>query len=131
VPKTKASALALGLWLACCGGETTLDAVHVTEAESGHSVGLAVGQELFVTLQSNWSTGYGWSFQCSPDDVLSLVGEPEYRQDEPVRPGSGGEEIFRFSAVRSGEATVDFEYRQPWDTTTPPAIAVEYHVVVQ
>jgi predicted secreted protein len=129
--KRKAAALGLGLWLACCGSEPTLDAVYVTEAESGHSVGLAVGQELLVTLQSNWSAGYGWSFECAPDDVLGLIGAREYRQDDPVRPGSGGEEIFRLSAVRSGEATVHFEYRQPWDTVTPPAIVVEYRVIVQ
>ncbi len=128
---TKAIAMLFGLLLAACGTQQTADPVYVSEADSGRTVVLTSGQELFVTLTSNGTTGYSWSQRLTVDGVLSVVGEAEYLPDQPVIPGSGGRERFRFRAVRTGRTTASFEYRQPWETSSAPAQTASYDVVVE
>ncbi len=123
--------LILGIGLACCGDEGTPDPVSVSDTESGQTIGLTVGQELFVTLSSNASTGYSWSFHLTTGGILTAVGESEYLADQPVMPGSGGRERFRFRAARTGRTTVQYEYRRVWETQAPAAQTAAYHVVVQ
>ncbi len=131
MPGKTVAVFCLGIWLACCGGGETPEPAYASEAESGRTVALAVAQELFVTLSSNASTGYSWSYQSTPDGVLSAVGEAEYLPDQPVLPGSGGRERFRFRAVRAGRTTVELEYRQQWDAASAAAETATYSVVVR
>ncbi len=123
--------LCVAVLLSGCGSDRTPDPVYVSEEDSGRAVSLSEGQDLVVTLTSNPSTGYGWSYQSSTSGVLSPVGETEYLPDEPVRIGSGGRERLRFTALRAGRTTLVFQYRQPWDTSSPAQETVSYDVVVQ
>ncbi len=129
--KKAVTLLILGIGLVCCGGEGTPHPAYVSETESGQTIGLAVGQELFVTLSSNASTGYSWSFYLTTDGIVAAVGTSEYLPDQPVIPGSGGRERFRFRAARTGRTTVEYEYRRPWETESPAAQIATYHLVVQ
>lgn len=117
-------------WLACCGVEGAADAIGFTEADSGRTIGISVGQELVITLESNASTGFSWSFLCTPADALGSIGEPEYIVNNPVMLGSGGMLRFRLTALRTGEATLRFEYRRSWENDVPPAKTVTYFLVV-
>ncbi len=120
-----------GLVLAACGAGQKADPVHVSEADSGRTVVLSSGQELFVTLTSNATTGYSWSRRFTVDGILTVVGETEYLPDQPVIPGSGGKERFRFSAARAGRTTASFEYRRQWEASSAAAKTATYAVVVQ
>jgi inhibitor of cysteine peptidase len=122
--------LCLG-WLAACGGDRAADPVQLTEAESGLAVALEVGQEVVATLAANPSTGFHWSYRANPEGVLGPIGESEYVPDQPVIPGSGGRERFRFTGLRAGSATLEFEYRRPFEPGSPPARTVSYSVVVR
>jgi inhibitor of cysteine peptidase len=122
-------ALACVVWLAGCGGEDLNDPVQLTEGQSGQTIGVRLGQEVVVTLESNPTTGFGWSHRATPEDVLALVGEPQYVADQPVLPGSGGRQQFRFSTQRSGGVTLQFEYRRSWETVAP-ARAATFSLVV-
>ncbi len=115
------TAVLFGLLLAACGTGQKAEPVYVSEADSGRTVVLSSGQELFVTLTSNATTGYSWSRRFTVDGVLAAVGEAEYLPDQPVIPGSGGKERFRFSAARTGRTTASFEYRRPWENCSAAA----------
>ena len=124
-------ATVLGLLLAACGAGQKADPVYVSETDSGRTVVLSSGQELFVTLTSNATTGYSWSRRFTVDGVVAVVGETEYLPDQPIIPGSGGKERFRFSAARTGRTTASFEYRRPWETSSATAKTATYDIVVQ
>ena len=116
--------------LAGCGGGDLDDPVQLTEGQSGETIGVRLGQEVVVTLESNPSTGFGWSHRATPDDVLALVGEPQYLADQPVLPGSGGRHQFRFSTLRDGGVTLRFEYRRSWETVAPAPGPRRFSLVV-
>jgi inhibitor of cysteine peptidase len=123
-------AVALIAWLAGCG-DRAADTVQLTEDESGLAIALEVGQEVVVTLAGNPTTGFQWSYRATPDGVLGPIGESEYVPDQPVLPGSGGRERFRFTALRAGSAALQFEYRRPFEPGSPPARTVSYSLVVR
>ncbi len=131
MPGRASVVLCVAVLLSGCGSERTPDPVYVSEGESGQAVPLSEGQELFVTLTSNPSTGYGWSYQSSTSGVLGTVGEVEYLPDQPVLPGSGGRERFHLTALHAGRTTLAFQYRQQWDTSSPAQESATYDIVVQ
>jgi predicted secreted protein len=45
--------------------------------------------------------------------------------------GSGGVETWSFVASQSGRQELRFEYRPPWETTSPPARALTYTITVR
>ena len=50
--------------------------VVMTEADSGHRIALRIGQELFLNLKSNPSTGYSWIRADTETSVLVMLGKP-------------------------------------------------------
>ena len=128
---TRMIAVLFGLLLAACGAGQTADPVYVSQSDSGRTIVLMSGQELYVTLTSNATTGYSWSRRFTVEGILGAVGETEYLPDQPVIPGSGGRERFHLRADRSGRTTASFEYRQPWDTTSAALQTATYDVVVE
>ena len=124
------TALLLAASLAGCSSGSQDARASVTEAESGQTLRLAVGGELVVTLASNPSTGFGWSYRVTPVGILEADGDSEFLADEPVMPGSGGRERFRFTAIGTGTTALEFEYRRAWETE-PAAATARYEVVVE
>lgn len=126
------AAFCVAVMVASCGsGDDDLPMVRLTEADSGQTVALRVGQGVTVTLEANASTGYSWAFECSPADVVTAVGEAAYVPDEPVAPGSGGRMQYEFTTSRPGTATARFEYRRAWEAGVPAAKTVTYSLVVR
>ena len=75
-----------------------------------------VGEELTVTLGSNPTTGFQWSeyAEISDESVLKQVSH-EFAGpgiDEP--PGTPGEEVWTFRALKKGTVTTFLEYGRPW-----------------
>lgn len=72
---------------------------------------------ILIALDSNPTTGYSW--EASYDETrLELVEETyelgEYAEQGLI--GAGGTELFRFKALKSGEAQITMEYKRPWET---------------
>lgn len=116
-----------------CGDDATHpgEPLELTEAESGRAFSVSVEQEVVVTLESNPSTGYAWSYACSPPSAFAAMGEPAYIANQPVVAGSGGRTRYRFTAQRAGDAALRFDYRRPWEADAPPARTVSYVFVVR
>jgi len=82
-------------------------------------VEVAVGDSLIVTLCSNPTTGFRWSelAQISDQSVLKQV-DHEFVSPEgepPPPPGTPGQEVWTFKALKQGTTELSLEYSQPWE----------------
>ena len=90
------------------------------QAAISKEVAVAVGDSFTVTLCSNPTTGFEWeSAQISDQTVLKQVDHefvpPEDLGDRPPPPGSPGEEVWTFKALKEGTSTISMEYSRPWE----------------
>ncbi len=78
----------------------------------------AVGDELTVTLGSNQTTGFSWSEYAEIGDETIVQQTSQMYLDTstetPPIPGSPGEEVWTFKALKVGTTTIFMEYSRPW-----------------
>ncbi len=80
---------------------------------------IQTGGSLTVTLYSNPTTGFQWSesAQISDQTVLQQTGHqflsPE--SEPPPPPGTPGQEVWTFKALKEGTSTISMEYSRPWE----------------
>jgi len=83
-------------------------------------VEVAVDGSLTVTLCSNPSTGFQWSesAQISNHTVLEQVDHKfmSPKREPPPPPGTPGQEVWTFKALKEGTSTVSMEYSRPWES---------------
>ena len=76
-----------------------------------------VGEELTVTLGSNPTTGFRWSeFAEISDETIVQQTSHKYVGKEyevPPPPGTSGEEVWTFKALKKGTTTISMEYSRP------------------
>jgi inhibitor of cysteine peptidase len=82
-------------------------------------VEVLAGGLLTVTLCSNPTTGFKWSetAQISDQIVLEQVDHKFVlsQSEPPPPPGTPGQEIWTFQALKKGTSTVSTEYSRPWE----------------
>ena len=85
-------------------------------------VEVAVNGSLTVSLGSNPTTGFRWSesAEISDQTVLEQTAHefiaPQGEGDEPPAPGTSGEEVWTFKALKKGTTEVSMEYSRPWES---------------
>ena len=74
-----------------------------------------VGEELTVTLGSNPTTGFQWSeyAEISDESVIKQVSHKFVGPETDV-PGTPGQEVWTFEALKKGTVTTFLEYSRPW-----------------
>ncbi len=106
--------------------------VDLDNADDGTRVTLARGAEVKVILDANVTTGFQWQLAGDVAPQLAQVGTRVYvSRGDPRATGAGGINVFRFRGEQPGQATLQFEYRRPWETGVPAAKSVRYPVTVQ
>lgn len=87
-----------------------------------------------IVLKGNPTTGFDWHCEADCEGFVDI--EREYLVDwqpsfeEDIMPsGTGGHSRFTLQGVASGEVTITFTYRRPWENQTPPYTLV-YRVCV-
>ena len=75
-----------------------------------------VGEELTVTLGSNPTTGFQWSeyAEISDESVIKQVSHKFVGPGIDKPPGTPGEEVWTFEALKKGTVTTFLEYSRPW-----------------
>ncbi|MFC1875154.1 protease inhibitor I42 family protein [Chloroflexota bacterium] len=108
----------MGLILAAClvaGCSSTVQAY--TDPEVTIDIGANDEFVVLIALESNQTTGYSWEASYN-ETRLELVEETyelgEYAEQGLV--GAGGTELFRFKALKSGEAKITMDYKRSWET---------------
>lgn len=77
------------------------------------------GQTFDIVLPSNPSTGYRWDLARELDANFLQRVEQTYIAEQPVLTGSGGVDVWTFSAVAAGETTIELGYYPPSDDAQP------------
>ena len=117
--------VALSLCVFACSPEVSVDASCADFYESQHiskEVEVAVGDSFTVTLCSNASTGLRWTELAEIGDqtVVEQVDHKYVALSEegkkPPPPGTPGEEVWTFNALKQGKSTISMEYGQPWES---------------
>ena len=76
-------------------------------------------QTFDIVLPSNPSTGYCWNLVRELDANLLQLVEQTYIAEQPVIPGSGGVDVLTFSAIVTGETTIELGYYPPSGDAQP------------
>ena len=66
-----------------------------------------VGDDFFIALPSNASTGYAWTAKIADAGLVAPEGNV-YQGPSSGRPGAGGQQLFVFHASRSGTTAIAF-----------------------
>jgi len=75
-----------------------------------------VGGELTVTLGSNPTTGFQWSEEAEiSDETIIRQVSHKFVGPETTIPGTPGEEVWTFEALKKGTVTTFLEYSRPWN----------------
>ncbi|MBA7505256.1 hypothetical protein ES706_03921 [subsurface metagenome] len=77
-----------------------------------------VGGELTVTLGSNPTTGFQWSefAGISDETIIRQVDHKFVGPGIDKPPGTPGEEVWIFEALKKGTVTTFLEYSRPWES---------------
>ena len=110
------------LFLAGCGQTHHYAMLHLTAQDlhlnlnrkysgGGHAV-VRPGQQIAITLPSNPSSGYHWTYLISPNVGSVTFVSHTCAAPATSRPGASGEETWRFKALRKSDIGVgiDFSY---------------------
>ncbi|MBA7645459.1 hypothetical protein ES703_53217 [subsurface metagenome] len=75
-----------------------------------------VGGELTVTLGSNPTTGYQWSenAEISDENIIKQISHAFVAPGIDKPPGTPGEEVWTFKALKKGTTTILLEYCRSW-----------------
>ena len=83
----------------------------------GSTIDVTVGTPFVVRLESNPTTGYGWSVQQSPPGVQLLRSNSVPPKGGEV--GASGHQLLRFEATLATTGPVDLVYVRPFGPATP------------
>lgn len=97
------------------------DCLLLQESDNGKTNSIISGTEIEIKLKGNPTTGYSWETVSFTTNSLQQIGAGQYRQTEQSagrpRVGVGGQFVFRFKAIVSGQGQIRLIYRRPWETT--------------
>jgi len=81
-------------------------------------VEVSVGDSFTVTLCSNPTTGFEWESATITDQTVLQQVDHKFisPESEPLPPpGTPGQEVWTFKALKKGTSTVSIDYSRPWE----------------
>jgi predicted secreted protein len=130
-------ALAMTLALMCLAPASAAINLHspvIVETDAGGPVTVNAGEEFFIALQSNSSTGYAWSAHVADEKIVGYQGnvkQPAIATGPgATMPGAPGQQIFVFQASRTGATTIVFDYSRVFEPGQPPARTLSFTIDV-
>ncbi len=119
--------LAILLVLTACGPA----GVTLTASDSGGQIEVQTGDLIVIQLEGNPSTGYTWGPRDLDTSMFEMVGEPEFKSDNPDLVGSGGTLTLTFKTLKAGTATLNLVYHRPWETDVEPLDTFSITITVE
>ena len=123
-------ALLLSVFLVAGCGSAAGKEVKLTADDSGRQIALEEDQTLVISLVSNPTTGYSWGVVESEGSILRQMGEAEFHPQSDLV-GASGVETIRLEATRTGQVSLQLDYRRPWETGVDPLDTFTVQVVVR
>jgi predicted secreted protein len=88
------------------------------------------GEDFFIAMPSNATTGYSWTQSIADGKILAYEGNV-YEGPFQARPGAGGQQLFVYHANRSGSTVITLVYARPFEPHDPSAQTVTFNVTVK
>ncbi len=85
----------------------------MTEADSGKTVEVSVGDNLELSLPENATTGYRWELE-NVDSKVVAIKEEDYKPSSGAV-GSGGSKNWSLKAVAPGKTECRLKLWRPWE----------------
>lgn len=101
-----------------------------TDGDSAQPIVVKVGEEFFIALPSNKTTGYAWTATIGDEKLTAYEGNV-YQNPSSGLIGAGGQQIFIFHANRTGTTTITFAYARSFETNTAPAKTLSFSLSIQ
>ena len=101
-----------------------------TESDASQPISVRAGETFFIALGSNPSTGYSWTQTISDPKLVSYEGAVR-QNSASAMPGAPGQQIFIFTANRTGSVTILFAYSKSFDSNAQAGRTLSYTVQVQ
>lgn len=98
--------------------------------DANQPVAVRAGDEFFIALPSNPSTGYTWAQAIDDGKIVAYEGNV-YQAGFNAPPGAQGQQIFIYHANRSGTTAIHFSYARPFEQGSAPARSATFSVTVQ
>ncbi|HZY98997.1 MAG TPA: protease inhibitor I42 family protein [Candidatus Baltobacteraceae bacterium] len=98
--------------------------------DASQTVSVDAGEEFFIALASNETTGYTWKQAIDDGKILAYEGNV-YQSPSSGLIGGGGQQIFIYHANRSGSTTIHFSYSRPFEPNVPPTKTTTFNVTVK
>ncbi len=117
--------IAVSILLVACAapGQKAWVEVSCDEFNINHNIDqmleVQVGETFEVKLCSNPTTGFQWSEEAQISDTAITIQEGHEfigPESEPLPPpGTPGQEVWTFKALKKGSSTIYLEYSRPWE----------------
>lgn len=108
---------------------------NIYSSANGMNITTKTGGTFEIELSSVPSSGFKWMLVEPLDDKIEYV---DTRYDDPPKDDPGGfminnsvKEWMIFKAVKSGQATIQLKYVQPFNPDDPEAEIEEYQVIIE
>lgn len=96
------------------GGEGQMTQLTLTQADSGKTVDLKVGDTCVVSLSENPTTGYRWGVDQIDAQILTIE-KDEYKQAPGAGVGGGGTRVLTIEAVGRGTSPLRLKLWREWE----------------
>ncbi len=102
----------------------------IQESDAAAPVVVQSGEDFFIAMQSNPSTGYSWTQKIADGVILAYEGNVKENPAQAM-PGAPGQQIFIYHANRAGSTTITFSYSRPFEPDKAPERTVTFTIQVQ
>jgi len=94
--------------------------VTINDSKNNSQIFIKKGNIFIVKLLTNPGTGYSWQIIKNNPDQLKPLGDSILEPLESEAPGASENQVFRFSAQKSGSTMLELHYLRPWEKNIPP-----------
>ncbi|MEN6462457.1 MAG: DUF4163 domain-containing protein [Syntrophomonas sp.] len=95
-----------------------LTLLGIDESYNGKEYSLPVGQTFTLVLNSNPTTGYEWILSSWDKNIIALDNS-DFQSSNVNMVGSGGQQYFKFKALKPGSIELGLNYARPWESVQP------------
>jgi inhibitor of cysteine peptidase len=88
------------------------------------------GRQFSITLESNPTTGYQWQLAKPVTGTCVALVTNQFLRPKSKLTGAPGKEVWKFKALRPGEAQIELQYVRSWEKGVEPAQKTNLAVVV-
>jgi inhibitor of cysteine peptidase len=114
-----------------CAGTADPQAENLVISDPAKNLETAAGSEFKIVLDSNPSTGYHWELGDDLDESIVQFVSNNYNPPTSVVPGSGGQDVWIFKAMKEGQTYITLLYYPPSNEPVEPQQKVTFTVTVK